>query len=150
MKTIKEILSAREPFSVSPEMSVRQVVEYLVDKRIGAVAVCENSNVVGVFSERDLMRRVVHAGLDPDATRVSDVMTTNVFSIEIGAKHSEAMLLMIDKNFRHLAVRDEDGRFKGFVSMRDLLEVEIAEARDLISRLNDDYYHHEFDQRRDQ
>lgn len=150
MKTIKEILGTRKPFWVTPEMSVRQVVDYLVEKKVGAVAVCENGSVVGVFSERDLMRRVVHAGLDPETTSVADVMTKDVVSIEIAAVHSQAMALMLDKNFRHLAVQDEDGRFKGFVSMRELLEVDIAEARDLISRLNDNYYHHEFDQRRTQ
>ena len=148
MKTIKEILGSRKPYSVSPDMSVRSVVDYLVEKQVGAVAVCEGANPVGVFSERDLMRRVVNAGLDPDATPVSQVMTKDVVSVEMGAPHSKAMSLMLDKNFRHLAVRDSDGRFKGFVSIRDLLEVDLAEARELIARLNDNYYHHEFDQRR--
>lgn len=148
MKTIKDILGKREPYSVKPDMTVREAVNYLVEKKIGAVGVCEGPTVVGVFSERDLLHRVVHAGLDPAATPVSAVMTGDVISIDIGAGHSEAMALMVDKNFRHLAVRDEDGRFKGFVSMRELLEADIAEARDLIARLNDDYYHHEFDQHR--
>lgn len=150
MKTVKDILGKRLPFSVTPDMTVHEVVHYLVDKGIGAVAVCDGPAVVGVFSERDLMRRVVHAKRDSKTTLVSDVMTKDVISIGIGASHSEAMALMLDKNFRHLAVRDEDGRFKGFVSMRELLELDIAEARQLISRLNDDYYHHEFDQRRTQ
>ncbi len=150
MKTIREILAQRKPFYVDPSMSVRQVVDYLVEKRVGAVAVCDGPNVIGVFSERDLMRRVVHAGLNVNETSITEVMTKDVFSVPNTVSHSQAMTLMLDKNFRHLAVKDEDGRFKGFVSMRELLEVDIAEARALITQLNDNYYHHEFDQHRDQ
>ena len=150
MKTIKEILGSRTAYSVRPGMTVREGVDYLVEKHVGAVAVCEGSNVIGVFSERDLLRRVVHGGLDPGITKIDDVMTREVFSVPYSVSHSQAMTLMLNKNFRHLAVVDEDQRYKGFVSMRELLEVDIAEARDLISRLNDNYYHHEFDQKRDQ
>lgn len=149
MKTVGEILGKRESYLVRPDMSVKDVVDYLVERGIGAVAVCEGPMVVGVFSERDLMRRVVHAGLDPNSTLISEVMTPDVFHVPMDEKRNVAQALMLGKNFRHLAVVDEDERFKGFVSMRELLEVDIAEARNLIGRLNDDYYQQQFDPKRD-
>lgn len=149
-RMIREVLAGREAFSVKPDMTITEVVDYLVDKGVGAVAVCEGSKAVGVFSERDLMRRVVKPGVDPSTTPVKDVMTYDVVAVPDTERHNLALALMIGKNFRHLAVVDEHERFLGFVSMRDLMEIDIAEAKELIRKLNDDYYHHEFETKRDQ
>jgi len=145
MKTIREVVGQRDAYSVTPSDSVTEVVRYLFEKEIGAIAVCENQKVVGVFSERDLMRRVVHQKLDPDKTSVRDVMTTPVFHVSIDERYDVAKALMLGKNFRHLVILDEEENLCGFVSMRELLEVDLAETKDLVSKLNDGYYQHDFE-----
>jgi CBS domain-containing protein len=144
MSTIRELVKDRPIFAVESDRTVTEVVAYLCRNRIGAVAVCENGELVGVFSERDLMHRVVNAGLDADEVVVRDVMTRKVFYVTIDDTHSTARMLMLNKNFRHLVVLDDAGRLRGFVSMRELLEVDLEESRDLIRKLNDDYYQHDF------
>ncbi len=144
MKTIGDVVSDREPFFVEPNATVKEVVAYLAQKGVGAVAVCEDRAVVGVFSERDLARRVVAEGLDPTTTKVRDVMSSQVVCVATSESRQTAQALMLDRNFRHLVVLDKENRFRGFVSMRELLEADLAESKKLISTLNDDYYDHQF------
>ncbi len=140
MKTIRNIIDDREPYHVSPDMTVSAVIEYLCEREIGAVAICEGSKVVGVFSERDLMRRVIRKKLDPAEVKVADVMTSEFYFVSIDEKYNVAQSIMLGKNFRHLVVLDGDERLQGFVSMRDLLEADLEESKGLIRKLNDDYY----------
>ena len=144
MKTIREIIGDRETYSVDSSMTIQEVVDYLVKKGVGAVAVCKEDRVVGVFSERDLLRRVVHEGLDPKIESISKVMTKRLFHVSIDESHSVARSLMVGKNFRHLLVMDEEMHLRGFVSIRELLEVDLVESRELVSKLNDEYFDHQF------
>jgi len=144
MKLISELIGNRKPYSVTPHMTVQDTVEYLCARRIGAVAVCDHRKVVGVFSERDLLRRVVLPGLDPKKTSVKEVMTTGVVHVKMGDRHSAARNLMLGKNFRHLVVLDDNDYFAGFVSIRELIEVELKESQELVHKLNDDYYEEQF------
>lgn len=138
--TIRDIIGTREAYSVEPTTTISDVVEYLCRKGVGAVAVCEGANVVGVFSERDLLHRVVRQGLDPASTTVNEVMTKNVFHVSIDERHDVAKALMLNKSFRHLVVVDAENRLRGFVSMRELIEVDLEESKNLIRKLNDNYY----------
>ena len=144
MKLISELIGNRKPYSVTPNMTVQEVVEYLCERRVGAVAVCDHRKVVGVFSERDLLRRVVLAGLDPKETPITDVMTVGVVHVHLSDRHSTARNLMLGKNFRHLVVLNDDDEFSGFVSMRELIEVDLKESQELVHKLNDDYYEEQF------
>lgn len=144
MKVIRELIGNRTPYSVTPDMTVQKVVAYLCERKIGAVAVCENRKVVGVFSERDLMHRIVLPGLDPNRTPISKVMTQGVVHVHIDERHSTARNLMLGQNFRHLVVLDDEGDFKGFVSIRELMEVDLQESRELVHKLNDNYYEEQF------
>ena len=106
-KTIREIIGEeREPFSVSAAQSIRHVIEYMHDKNAGAVAIRDGHNVVGVFSERDLLRRVVHEGLDLDTVNVRDVMSSPAYWIAMDERYEVAKAIMIDKGVRHLVVKD--------------------------------------------
>jgi len=144
MKKIHELLGDRKTYSVKPTMSVHEVVEYMCERKIGAVAVCEHNKVVGVFSERDLMGRVVLKGLSSHDTPVAEVMTHPVVSVLHDENHSAARSLMLGRNFRHLVVVDELDQLQGFISMRELIEVDLQESRDLVHKLNDDYYEENF------
>jgi len=140
MKTVGEILGRRTPYWVALSWPVRRVVEYLCEKHVGAVPVIEEDQVVGVFSERDLMRRVVLAGLDLDKTGIAEVMTPNVIAASPDDSYMEAKQIMLENNIRHLVVMDENKRLKGFVSLRELSETALIEANSLITKLNDQYY----------
>lgn len=144
MKKIRELIGNRDPYSVNPDMTVHEVVEYLCERKVGAVAICENRKVVGVFSERDLMHRVVLPELDPKTTPVTDVMTTDVVHVLIDDSHSAARALMLGKNFRHLVVLDDEGGFKGFLSIREVTEADLQESQELVHKLNDEYYEEHF------
>jgi CBS domain-containing protein len=144
-KSIGDIIGKhREKFAVDTDLPIRQVIGYMHDKSVGAVAVCEGDNVVGVFSERDLLRRVVHKGLDLDRVQVCDVMSSPVYWISIDERYEVAKAIMIDKDLRHLVVKDDEREFQGFVSSRELLEADLSDSRDLVGKLNDDYYQHQF------
>ena len=106
-------------YSVDPEDSVLDAVRKMNCERVGATLVCVDNRMVGIFTERDVLSRVLDAGRDPDATRVADVMTREVVTVgpETGVK--EAMAVMTERRTRHLPVL-EDGNLRGVVSIGDL------------------------------
>lgn len=140
MQTVGEILGARSTYWIDSGWSVRKATEYLCAKKVGAAPVLEASAVVGVFSERDLMRRVVLQGLDLDATGVADVMTRDVIHVPPDEHYLKAKELMLKRRVRHLVVQDDDRHLRGFVSIRELSEAALNEANSHIAKLNSDYY----------
>jgi CBS domain-containing protein len=120
MARIRELLKNREVFSVEVEMTVQQAAVYMMDHNVGAVPVLRGSELAGVFSERDIVRRVMAQNRDWKTTRVGEVMTPEPLTVSGDIDIQECMLLMKHHGFRHLPV-SEDGHLVGFVSMRDLL-----------------------------
>jgi CBS domain-containing protein len=106
-------------FSVKPEVTVLNAVRKMNKERVGALLVCESNELVGIFTERDVMMRVVDAGLDPSTTKVVDVMTTKVETVRSSTGVQDAMAVISERRFRHLPVID-DGKLLGVVSSGDL------------------------------
>lgn len=140
MQKVSDVIKPRDIYWVSTEDSVRQAVHYLCERKTGAVAVKDGENVVGVFSERDLMHRVVNACLDLDTVRVGQVMTADPISVGLEDEIHHAKAVMFKCGVRHLVVVGQGGVYKGLISMRDLIEADMAESSELIERLNDTYY----------
>lgn len=140
MHTIGDIIKPRDIYWVNASDTVRQTVHYLCERKTGAVAVKEDDRVVGIFSERDLMHRVVNASLDIDATLVREVMSPDPMTIHMDDELGHAKIVMFQCGVRHLVVVGRGEVFKGLVSMRDLLEADMAESSELIEKLNDAYY----------
>ena len=140
MRKIRNILQDREAYHVEAGDTVRAVVDYMCERKIGAVAVKDGDEVAGVFSERDLTRRVVHKGLDVDTVKVGEVMTKECMHIALDQDYRLAKAQMLDRHVWHLAVMDEGDEFHGILSMRDLIQVDVAEYAELVERLNDKYY----------
>lgn len=140
MRTIGDIIKPRDIYWVNAADSVRQTVHYLCERKTGAVAVKENDEVVGIFSERDLMHRVVNASLDIDAVQVREVMSLDPMSISLDDEIGYAKAIMFKRGVRHLMVVGRGDVFKGLISMRDLLDADMEESSELIQRLNDAYY----------
>ena len=144
-KTIGDILGdRRDKYSVQADRSVREVVEYMCENNASAVAICEQGSVVGVFSERDLLRRVVHEKLDAARVEVREVMTSPVYWISTDERYEVAKAIMVDKGLRHLVVMCPDRQFLGFISSREILQADLSDSRELVGKLNDDYYEHRF------
>jgi CBS domain-containing protein len=107
--------------TVSPTSTVIDAVRLMNDRRVGAVAVTESNKLTGIFTERDLMIRVVLEGKDPSDTPVKDVMTERPVAVNKNVSMGEALSMMSEHHFRHLPVVDEDDTVMGLLSVRDVL-----------------------------
>lgn len=118
---VSEVLAekGRQVYTVAPGTSVRQAVREMNEHGVGALLVVDGERPAGIFTERDVLRRVVDAGLDPGSTPVARVMTSDLLVLEPSATVEEAMAIMTQRRCRHLPVV-EDGRVVGMVSIGDL------------------------------
>ena len=121
-------------FSVGPQASVSQAVHLMNQMNIGAVAVMEGERLLGIFTERDVLRRVIDGRMDPDATPVRKVMTKQLAYVRPDSLLGEAMAVMSAKNCRHLPVMEDD-RLLGVISSRDLIEAALDGREHEISEL---------------
>lgn len=109
----------RTVFSVTPTTSVADAVAEMNRHRVGSVLVLDGEELVGIFTERDVLRRVVGAGVDPRQAVVADVMTPGVITISPQATIEETMVLFTEKRCRHLPVCDH-GQLVGTISIGDI------------------------------
>ena len=121
--------------TVSGRASVLDAVRTMHQEHIGAIAVADDDRLMGIFSERDLMNRVVLEQLDPDELRVGDVMTSPVITIHRSATADDALKLMDEKHIRHLPVINTDGTLAGMLSVRSLLHEKVQELTDQLDSL---------------
>jgi CBS domain-containing protein len=122
-------LCDHESAAVRPEATVAEAIKLMLKRRVGAVVVVEAKNVVGIFTERDVLRKLALSKLDPAKTPVSELMTTPVESAAMKISPGEALALMLKNHFRHLPVVDFKGRLKGVLSIRNLLQEQMAEMK---------------------
>jgi CBS domain-containing protein len=135
MKTIGGIVRGREVYYIRAEDTVREASRYMTERRVGAVAVLDGTRLSGILSERDIMSRVVAVKLDPDNTRVKDVMTRDLVVGDATESHDEGLRKMKQAGCRHLPVVEED-RLVGMVSARDLMQIDLTEKDEEIRWLN--------------
>ncbi len=130
MGHLKRILDRRPPIvnQLRPDATVWEAVELMVERQVGIVAIVENDRLVGVFSERDLLTRVVHRGKDPKATRLADVMTKDPVTSTPDELRHEALKKMQEHPCRHLPIL-AGGRFVDMLSMRDLLQDALEDSK---------------------
>jgi signal-transduction protein with cAMP-binding, CBS, and nucleotidyltransferase domain len=124
MVRIQDVIRGRDLFSVQVNQSVADVARRMADLRVGAILVLDREELRGLFSERDLMTRIVVEGRNPETTPVSAVMSTNLATIDESATLDEALECMNQHNSRHLPVMSQN-RVTGFLSMRDLMNYEL-------------------------
>ena len=134
MARLTNILHQKPLNFVERHQTVGEVARKMADLNVGAILVLEDGQLRGIFSERDLMKRVVVEGLDPGKTLVGNVMSTNVVTIDESARTDEAMTKMHDYRCRHLPVL-RDRQVVGMVSMRDLMDYELDQKREEIRHM---------------
>ena len=118
---ISALLERKGPavHAVPPSATILDAVSEMNRLRVGCVVVLEGDRLAGIFTERDILRRVVGGGLDPRSARVADVMTSRVITIRPETTLEDAMAIFTEKRCRHLPVV-ADGRLLGLISIGDL------------------------------
>jgi CBS domain-containing protein len=141
MSNVTAILSKKGSFvATAPEdVTVLAATQLMQERRIGSVIVTRGERIVGIFTERDIVNRVVAAGRDPRTTAVRDVMTTPVACCHPDTELEECVALMTDKRLRHLPVV-KDGQLCGVVSSGDILALQVREHKQTIEFLQE-YMH---------
>lgn len=131
MATIRDVLTHRTIHYIQPQQTVLEAAGYMVECNVGAVPVLDGSRLVGVFSERDIMSKVVTRGRNPLTTSVAEVMSTTLRTLAPDSSCEDAMVMMQAHGIRHLPVCDGNA-LVGFLSLRDLmrhtLEEKVGEA----------------------
>jgi len=126
MHAIRDLVKGREILSITSGQIVMEAVQYMVLHHIGAVPVLRQGELVGIFSERDLMVRVVAEGRSATTTLVDAVMTSEPLAVSPDTSIEECMILMKAHGFRHLPIC-ENRKLAGMISLRDLLLHDVEE-----------------------
>jgi CBS domain-containing protein len=115
-----------EAASVPIDATAERAIRTMLDRHVGAVAVVdENQRVAGIFTERDVLRRLSLSERDPRITSVREVMTTPVEMATLATTPGEALATMVERHYRHLPIVEDDGRLLGMLSIRNLLQARI-------------------------
>lgn len=128
MKQISDVIADQVLTVIEPGINVRNAAQTMSERNIGAVAVVSSGKLAGIFSERDIMARVVAKGLNPEETLVEGVMSKELVVADPSEDVDQALQKMHSIRARHLPVV-ADGKLVGMVSIRDLLEVDDANQR---------------------
>jgi CBS domain-containing protein len=121
-------------FTIAPEATVFEALEMMAKHNIGALLVMTGDEIKGIVSERDCIRKVDVMGKNARDTRVRDIMTSNVITVDANQPLEDCMSLMIDKNIRHLPVC-EGKELLGVLSVRDVLKEVIEVQQMMLSQL---------------
>jgi len=125
-QSVRTLMDPRKLILVPGSMTVREAAKLMKSKRYGAVLVTEGDELLGIFTERDAIFRVIAVGLDPETTPLADVMTKEPKTITPDKTFGHAMLMMHEGGFRHVPVV-EDGKLVGMVSSRNALDPDLEE-----------------------
>ncbi len=136
METVAEFLAAKGSavFGVRPEATVYEALEVMAEKNIGAVIVTDEAGkLYGIFSERDYARKMMIKGRDSQTTKVKEIMTTLIVSVNPDTRLRDCMSLMTEKRIRHLPVLTGD-KLVGVISIGDVVKSLLTEQDYVISQ----------------
>ncbi len=128
-RKIRDIIRRDEIYQLAQADTVRSAADLMKARKCGSVLITAGDALVGIFTERDVVFRVVAEGRDPEKTKLGEVMTANPQTVGPQESAISALRLMEDAGFRHLPVV-EDGRILGVVSRRDFAGVDKARLED--------------------
>ena len=139
MKTVAQVLKAKdqknqEVHTIQWDHTVFEALVRMSEKNVGALPVVKEGAVVGIISERDYARKIMLKGLSSVTTKVHEVMSSPVITVDTHKRVEECMNIMTDSHLRHLPVV-ENGQLLGLLSIGDLVKEAIAEQAELIKQL---------------
>jgi len=135
MRSIRAILGDRETIVVARSASIADAARLMSAHHIGALPVLDDDRLVGIFTERDVLTRIVAAGRSPDTTLVGDVMSTELIVADINDSYEVCLGRMQQAHVRHVLAL-QDGRLAGIVSLRDVMAADVDEKAEELTLLN--------------
>jgi CBS domain-containing protein len=139
MENIKELLSKRELYTVNIGTTIKEVVFYMAEKGVGLVPIMDSGKLIGVFSERDLVKRVIAKNKNLEETKVEDVMSTKLVIADVNEANESVLAKMKEANTRHILIIENE-KLIGVLAMRDLLELDLSVCRTTVEVLNNYIY----------
>jgi CBS domain-containing protein len=127
---VNEIMS-RELVTAKPSSTIFEVMELMVAKNVGRVIITENQIPSGIFTEKDVLKRVMNKNVDPTKTAIKKVMTSPVRAVRENTHIVDALGRMYRSKFRHLLIRDQKGNMVGMISMRRILKLAVESGQGL-------------------
>jgi CBS domain-containing protein len=139
METIRELLKGRETFTIHSGTTIKETVNYMASKGVGLLPVMKHEKLIGVFSERDLVKRVIANNKDMNSTLVDDVMSKNIIIAKIDETNEALLAKMKEAKTRHILIIDND-KLAGVLSLRDLLEIDLNHFKSTVEVLHNYIY----------
>ncbi|MDO8477564.1 MAG: CBS domain-containing protein [Candidatus Rokubacteria bacterium] len=139
MKTLRDLMRSGFLFTVQKKAMVSEAVRLMADHNVGIVIVLDGTRLAGVFSERDVVRRVLYQGLDPVRTPLGEVMTGCVITADAEMDYESAMRAMDEAGIRHLLVTSGSGMLS-MISVRDLMRATIHDRDEEVQHLREYLY----------
>jgi CBS domain-containing protein len=139
MKTLREIMREGFLFTVPKTATVREAARVMNDSNVGIVAIVDGERIIGLFSERDAVRRVINKFRDPDTTTMQEVMTRELVIASETEDYQTAMRSMDQSNIRHLPVV-RGTQVVSMLSIRDLMRVDMERMGDELRFLHEYLY----------
>lgn len=136
-RRISNVIAGQTLVTATREMTVRAASRLMAEKRIGAMLIVENNKIVGIFTERDALNKVLATGVDPETTKLAQVMVSDPMTIRADKRLGYALAMMSDGGFRHVPVVDDNGAPLGMVSARDALGQDLLELEKEMKRRED-------------
>jgi len=141
MASLKEKVKLRAHLPIHQDKTIQDVVKFFCNQNISATMVSnDEGDIVGIISEKDIIRKVLNKGLDLKETLIHDVMNTKLIHVHEAEDINIAKMLMFMNGVRHLLMVDENHHVVGLLSMRDLIESDLEETKELLRKINDQYY----------
>jgi CBS domain-containing protein len=136
MATVRDMIRKKggDVFGISPDATVYDALQLMAKHNTGALLVLKDDQMVGIVSERDCVRKVDLKGRSVQATKVSEIMTANVITVDCDQPLEECEALMMEKSIRHLPVYDS-GKLVGLLSVRDVMREMIEIQQMMLSQL---------------
>jgi signal-transduction protein with cAMP-binding, CBS, and nucleotidyltransferase domain len=138
LHTAEDIINEKgsEIFSVTPQTTIFDSLQLMVDRKIGAILVEKNRKYVGIWTERDLMRNIISPGFDPKTAKIGDYMTKNLVSASYDAPIYKLQDMILGKRLRHLLI-EREGKYIGVLSIADVIKTCLIERTAQFKELDD-------------
>jgi len=139
METVKDLLKEHQVFTIQSGATIKETVDYMASKGIGLLPVLKDEKLVGVFSERDLVKRVIAENKDLNSTLIDDVMSKNLIVAKIDETNEALLAKMTEAKTRHILIIEND-KLVGVLSLRDLLAIDLHHFKSTVEVLHNYIY----------
>lgn len=123
---IRSVMERKKLLTAAPQTTIAQAAKLMAKKNVGAIMIVDGERLIGIFTERDALTRVIAQGRNTDTTQLAEVMTTEPQTVDPDKSYGYALLMMHENGFRHVPVVEKD-KLIGIVSSRNALDPDLEE-----------------------